>query len=228
MILIKPVRNILSCFGDPVSEFPLTYRCELIDENSGHSGSGILLVYYPGYTDRGCADLALPRHILFRPRQYTFCWHIFVHVIIVHIDFEISSPSAIQMALFWSLKILPDVIINQLRLTVIPHPFFPLSATTPLHAFLSLRLSWQQDSIHGITFSWGSIASALVVNDSFSRTSESEAGGTLRQGWWQVQRSWYYGTLGSQAFDLALYLKKGSRVTFMAHATLRTPIMMYV
>ena len=32
MLLIKPIRNILSCFGDPVSEFPLAYRCELIDE----------------------------------------------------------------------------------------------------------------------------------------------------------------------------------------------------
>ena len=30
MLLIEPFRNILSCFGDPVSEF--TYRCELIDE----------------------------------------------------------------------------------------------------------------------------------------------------------------------------------------------------
>ena len=29
-LLIKPIRNILSCFGDLVSEFTLTYHCELI------------------------------------------------------------------------------------------------------------------------------------------------------------------------------------------------------
>jgi hypothetical protein len=41
-LLIKPIRKILSCFGDPVSEFPLTYHCELIDEDSG-LGAKILL-----------------------------------------------------------------------------------------------------------------------------------------------------------------------------------------
>ena len=41
MLLIKPIRNILSCFGDQVSEFPLTYRCELVDEAiDKNSGSG--------------------------------------------------------------------------------------------------------------------------------------------------------------------------------------------
>lgn len=34
-LLIKPIQTILSCFSDPVSEFPLTYHCELIDEDSG-------------------------------------------------------------------------------------------------------------------------------------------------------------------------------------------------
>lgn len=32
--------NILSCFGDMVSEFPLTYHCELIDGDSGQEGGG--------------------------------------------------------------------------------------------------------------------------------------------------------------------------------------------
>jgi hypothetical protein len=41
-LLTKPIRKIPSCFGDPVSEFPLTYHCELIDEDSG-SGAKILL-----------------------------------------------------------------------------------------------------------------------------------------------------------------------------------------
>ena len=31
-LLIKTIRNILSCFDDPGSEFPLTYYCEFIDE----------------------------------------------------------------------------------------------------------------------------------------------------------------------------------------------------
>jgi hypothetical protein len=64
---------------------------------------------------------------------------------------------------------------------VLPHPFFSPSATTPLHTSLSLQLSRQQDSPYlgpGITFSWDSIAFklALIVNDSFSRTSDFEAG----------------------------------------------------
>ena len=29
------MKVILSCFGDPVSEFPLTYHCEFIDEEFG-------------------------------------------------------------------------------------------------------------------------------------------------------------------------------------------------
>jgi hypothetical protein len=33
-LFIKTIRNIVSCFGDPGSEFALTYHCELIDEAS--------------------------------------------------------------------------------------------------------------------------------------------------------------------------------------------------
>ena len=29
-LLIKTIRSILSIFGDPVSEFTLTYHCELV------------------------------------------------------------------------------------------------------------------------------------------------------------------------------------------------------
>jgi hypothetical protein len=32
--LIKTIRNIVSCFGDPGSKFAFTYHCELIDEAS--------------------------------------------------------------------------------------------------------------------------------------------------------------------------------------------------
>jgi hypothetical protein len=34
MRLIKAVRDILSFFSSPASEFPLTYHCELIDKGS--------------------------------------------------------------------------------------------------------------------------------------------------------------------------------------------------
>lgn len=32
-IMIEPIRGFLSNFSNPVSEFPMTYRCELIDED---------------------------------------------------------------------------------------------------------------------------------------------------------------------------------------------------
>ena len=108
-----------------------------------------------------------------------------MHVIIIYIDLKFNAllvPSTIQMALFWYLKILPDIMISS---ATDPRPFppflFPLLHYSPLcisHWHVSRR-----QPIPGITFSWGFIASALVVNDSFSCTSESEAGGALRQGW---------------------------------------------
>ena len=33
-LLIKAIRGLLSYFSNPVSEFPLTYHCELLDEDS--------------------------------------------------------------------------------------------------------------------------------------------------------------------------------------------------
>ena len=63
--------------------------------------------------------------------------------------------------------------------------FFPPS-TAPLNGSRTVLLIWSLGSKTAHTteshFAWGSIALALVVNDSLSRTSEFEAGGAL----WQV------------------------------------------
>ena len=43
MSLIKAIRGLLSCFSTPVSEIPLTYRSELIDEAYEDSVLGLVL-----------------------------------------------------------------------------------------------------------------------------------------------------------------------------------------
>ena len=41
-LLIKAIRGFLSYFSNPVSEFPLTYHSELIDEDSASEGKSDL------------------------------------------------------------------------------------------------------------------------------------------------------------------------------------------
>jgi hypothetical protein len=41
-LLINAIRGFLSYFSNPVSEYPLTYHSELIDEDSASGAKGLL------------------------------------------------------------------------------------------------------------------------------------------------------------------------------------------
>jgi hypothetical protein len=50
-LLIKPIRGFLSYFSNPMSEFPLAYQSELIDEAYEDRGKGVTL----DFTHRRCS-----------------------------------------------------------------------------------------------------------------------------------------------------------------------------